>query len=261
MNELYSQSCKEYFISKNKNESKLNDSKINNNKINKYDSSIFQEKMQNKSNSIFNFKKLKKRILTANKSVMTSSTKISNKKNTYNSSSVETRKPKSTKLKNFNNKNSIREIFYCKPLIIKCMKQSASLSNNNQMRKKNLLPFKNSFGVVLDDVNKKTYFLKGSMDFIYPRITVKKLHEDKKNHELNKFKREQSEKKKHKLEAEKYYILKNNKKNKKNRTLITTAHIRLAKTGENFFKNIFEKINHKNSKSIDDYYYDYYNKI
>ena len=64
--------------------------------------------------------------------------------------------------------------------------------------------------------------------------------------------REQREKKKRKLEAEKYYILKNYKKIKKNRTLITTAHIRMAKTGENFFKNIFEKINRRNSLPIDD---------
>ena len=133
--------------------------------------------------------------------------------------------------------------------------QRASVINKKQKRKKNLFPFKNSFGIVLDDANKKTYFLKGSIDFIYPRITVKKFYEDKKNHELCKFMREQSEKKKRKLEAEKYYILKNNrkiKKYKRNRSLITIAHIHLAKTGENFFKNISKKINRGNSGSIDD---------
>ena len=250
INDRCNQSCKDFYINKNKNN--LNESKINVDKNNLYDSHFFNKEMQNKSNNIFNFKKIKKRILVSNKSTMTSSTKISNKKNSYNNSSIKVKKIKSNKFQNFNNKNSMREIFYCKPLIIKCMKQSASLSNNNQMRKKNLLPFKNSFGVVLDDANKKTYFLKGSIDFIYPRITVKKFYEDKKNHELNKFMRQQSEKKKHKLEAEKYYILKNNKTIKKNRTLITIAHIRMVKTGENFFKNIFEKINRRNSGPIDD---------
>ena len=250
INDHYNQSCKNFYINKNKNN--LNESKINVDMNNLYDSNIFNKEMQNKSNNIFNFKKIKKRILVSNKSIMTSSTKISNKKNSYNNSSIKVKKIKSNKFQNFNNKNSMREIFYCKPLIIKCMKQSASLSNNNQMRKKNLLPFKNSFGIVLDDANKKTYFLKGSIDFIYPRITVKKFYEDKKNHELNKFMRQQSEKKKHKLEAEKYYILKNSKTINKNRTLITTAHIRMAKTGENFFKNIFEKINHRNSGPIDE---------
>ena len=250
INDRCNQSCKDFYINKNKNN--LNESKINVDKNNLYDSNIFNKEMQNKSNNIFNFKKIKKRILVSNKSIMTSSTKISNKKNSYNNSSIKVKKIKSNKFQNFNNKNSMREIFYCKPLIIKCMKQSASLSNNSQMRKKNLLPFKNSFGIVLDDANKKTYFLKGSIDFIYPRITVKKFYEDKKNHELNKFMRQQSEKKKHKLEAEKYYILKNSKTINKNRTLITTAHIRMAKTGENFFKNIFEKINHRNSGPIDE---------
>lgn len=249
-NDRCNQSCKDFFINKKKD--KLNESKINVDKNNRYDSNIFIEKLENKSNNTFNLKKLKKRILFSNKSIMTSSTKIRDKKNSYNNSSVEIKKQKSSNLQNFNNKNSMREIFYCKPLIIKCVKQTPSLSNNNQMRKKNLFPFKNSFGVVLDDANKKTYFLKGSIDFIYPRITVKKFYEDKKNHELNKFMREQREKKKRKLEAEKYYILKNYKKIKKNRALITTAHIRMAKTGENFFKNIFEKINRRNSLPIDD---------
>ena len=255
INDRYNQSCKEFFISKNKSDNKLNESNINIDKNNRYDSNIFNKKVQNKSENIFNFKKLKKNFLFSNKSIMTSPKKITNKKNSHNNSSFDIKKPKSNKLQSFNYKNSMREIFYCKPLIIKGIKQSASLSNNNQMRKKNLNPFKNSFGVVLDDANKKTYFLKGSIDFIYPRITVKKFHEDKKTHELNKHMREKNEKKKHKLEAEKYYILNNNKKikkNKNNRALITTAHIRLTKTGENFFKNIFAKINHRNSDSIDD---------
>ena len=253
INDCCNQSCKDFFFNKNKNQ--LNDIKINVNKNNRYNSNIFYKKLKNKSNNITNLTKLKKGLLLSNISIMNSSTKIRNKKNSYNNSSDEIKNQKSFKLQNFNNKNSIREIFYCKPLIIKCMKQSASLSNNNQMRKKNLFPFKNSFGEVLDDANKKTYFLKGSIDFIYPRITVKKFYEDKKNHELYKFMREQSEKKKRKLEAEKYYILNNNKKikkNKGNKSLITTAHIHFSKTGENFFKNIFKKINRGNSGSIDD---------
>ena len=179
INDRCNQSCKDFFINKNKNQ--LNDIKINVDKNNRNDSNIFYKKLENKSSNIINLTKLKKRILLSNKSIMISSTKIRNKKNSYNNSSDEIKNQKSFKLQNFNYKNSIREIFYCKPLIIKCMKQSASLSNNNQMRKKNLFPFKNSFGVVLDDANKKTYFLKGSIDFIYPRITVKNFMKIKKS--------------------------------------------------------------------------------
>ena len=118
------------------------------------------------------------------------------------------RNPKNLNVEAKKDEDLINKCFNYKPLIIKTQKQSASLSDNKKMKKKNLLPFTNSFGTILNDVYKKAHFLKGSLDYIYPKIIVKKFYEDKKKALIKKAMQKEYERKKTKLLTEKYYILK-----------------------------------------------------
>ena len=102
----------------------------------------------------------------------------------------------------------INTFFNHKPLVIKPLKPSSSIRENKKMKKKCLVPFTNSFGPILNDVYNKANFLKGSLDFMYPKIIIKKFYEDKRNAFIRKILQQEYEKKKSKLLTEKYYILK-----------------------------------------------------
>jgi hypothetical protein len=122
--------------------------------------------------------------------------------------SIELRKSKIVTEDKIKDEDLINKFFNFKPLVIRTQKQSASLNDIKKMKKKNLVPFTNSFGIILDEVYKKSHFLKGSLDFMYPKIIIKKFYEDKKRITLQKIKQKELEKKNREIMTEKYYTIK-----------------------------------------------------
>ena len=122
--------------------------------------------------------------------------------------SIELRKSKIISEEKIKDEDLIDKFFYQKPLVIKSIKPSASIIEEKKMKKKNLVPFTNSFGPILNDLYNKANFLKGSLDFMYPKIIVKKFYEEKKNAIIRKIIQEEYERKKSKLLTGEYYILK-----------------------------------------------------
>lgn len=97
-------------------------------------------------------------------------------------------------------------------MILKYPIKPISLSEKKKLKKKIILPIKNSFGSLLSEAHEKSNFLKESIDFIYPRILMKRILEINKNCKLRKKIREDKDKEKNKLPSEKYFILKEKKR-------------------------------------------------
>ena len=117
-----------------------------------------------------------------------------------------------TKVNFFNNYSDddlMRVIFYCKPLQIKCNKESVTYNDKISLLNKFLLPFKNSFGSMLDKTNKKISFIKYSLDFIYPKVAHKIISEDNKIQQRNREIKGEILKEKHNKSIFNLYVTKN----------------------------------------------------
>ena len=201
------------------NKAKLNINNVNKNDINIYKFNIIPKYNLNNStikkniyknyfhyNNNYHINKYKKKFLAKNKTISLKS-KIK-KERKMNIISIELRKSKIISEEKIKDEDLIDKFFYQKPLVIKSIKPSASIIEEKKMKKKNLVPFTNSFGPILNDLYNKANFLKGSLDFMYPKIIVKKFYEEKKNAIIRKIIQEEYERKKSKLLTGEYYILK-----------------------------------------------------
>ena len=150
-------------------------------------------------------------IRTRKKFLTTIPTKINDQNNVFNDS-LEIKVEKIIDKEKVNIENLKREIFYARPLILKYPIKPISVSDNKKLKKKIILPIKNSFGSLLSEAHDKSNFLKESVDFIYRRILMKKLLEINRNNKLRKKIKEEKDKEKKQLPSDKYYILKEKKK-------------------------------------------------
>ena len=179
---------------------------------------INKNKLKTSENDVSLIKKNNKIIDNNNNNIRTRKkflTKIPSKINDQNNifnDSLEIKVSKIINREKVNDDNLKREIFYIKPLIIKYPIKPISLSDKKILKKKIILPIKNSFGFLLNEAHEKSNFLKESIDFIYPRILMKKLLEINKNNKSIKKNREEKDKEKNKLFSDKYYIIKDKKK-------------------------------------------------
>ena len=173
----------------------------NSNKNNKDKKEINKNYVDNNN---YHIKKYKKKKLTKTISIKS---KIKRQRR-MNVISIELRKSKIISEEKIRDEDLINKFFNHKPLVIKPLKPSSSIRENKKMKKKCLVPFTNSFGPILNDVYNKANFLKGSLDFMYPKIIIKKFYEDKRNAIIRKIIQKEYERKKSKSLTEKYYILK-----------------------------------------------------
>lgn len=197
-----------YILSRNKSNQNLKNNSVNSLRLKKSNSLIYEPISKNKISSdkkitFDKFEKLQQPEKKYTNKIIFANEKLLNEymsrtkhviKNPFNNIKHKNRFKKRffiiSKVKKYQIKNDdddlIKEVFYSKPLTIKYDYERSYLNENKIIKKKNLLPFQNSYGLLLDDAHKKSYFIKGSINFIYPRILIKKIYENKKSTKLEK---------------------------------------------------------------------------
>ena len=156
-----------------------------------------------------------------------------------------------TKVNFFNNYSDddlMRVIFYCKPLQIKCNKETVTFNDKLSLLNKYLNPFENSFGGLLDLANRKISFMKYSLDVIYPKITLKVISENNKLQQKNREIKGEILKEKHNKSIFNLYFTKDYDKSEKP---IKKVNLKIRNhAGKNYLRSISIENFHR-----DDYIY------